>query len=537
MTESNQFELSTNTYFNRFAAGHWAQASSLKEVEVQLVADFDGVVEVVGLSSEGTFLIFRGALTQGNKIYKTFFPQGLKSVWINFYSQHSISENDFDFEFHSKNHSYLALPSSIAICTYNKPSFVERNLAILSQNLDSSLINKIIVVNQGSEIVKLPNHPSFEIIEQENLGGSGGFSRGLSEFLKIDSQGILLMDDDIIFIPEIIYRIFRFASLGNNEFAISTQMLNLFKPDEVWSDQEIVDLTILWSALHGRRLFSANSDPEFIIDGNMVGWWCGYFPRSYIEQIGLPLPLFIHWDDIEYSLRMQNFENFSVKTVFGFGVWHEPFDSKAQWGWISYFDIRNALIGSAVHKAKFLDAYKKITRVLIVTIMSHRYQANSAVVAGIRDFFNGPACLSIDQRRRAVDAFNQVENGEFIFSMKPKFSLLGMKVPGKWLAIIRHVLSVFKIVKPQNANAWTTRNFTSSKALQNSAIIEVFSRYGGTSEILIHNPQLARRGYLSSLALIMIFPFRWHPSKRRWIEDFDSLISEEFWDALRNSHK
>lgn len=73
------------------------------------------------------------------------------------------------------------------------------------------------------------------------------------------------------------------------------------------------------------------------------GWWCCCIPVSAIREKGLPLPVFIHRDDIEYGIRMGK-----LMTLNGIGVWHEAVTKKLpQIG--EYYDIRNMAILNAIH--------------------------------------------------------------------------------------------------------------------------------------------------------------------------------------------
>ena len=537
-TEDQYYKVSTNTYFNRFAAGQWAQATNLKKIKLNFVAHFDGFVEIYGLSSEGQYIIYKCQVSAGLEVNVEFEPKGVKSVWLDFYSRSPIFEDDVNFEFHSKDHAYETKSSTVVICTFNKASFVQQNLSLLAENLDSELINRVIIVNQGAEEIILPNFPIMKVIIQPNLGGSGGFARGISEFLKMDSDGIVLMDDDIVFIPEILYRLLRFASLGENKFAISTQMLNLYRPREVWADQESVDLVNLWGKPHGRQQFDANEQPEFILGGDMVAWWCGYFPRSYVQAAGLPLPFFIHWDDVEYCLRMQGINGFSVKTIFGFGVWHEPFDGKPKWGWISYFDIRNALIAGSIYESKFVDVYRKVIKTLIVTVVSHRYQANCAIQAGIKDFMTGSSCLLGNQRGRATEAFNLPGIPESIKTpVVQEKSLPIQKSRSVFSVVIRSLFLSLRFVKPKYNYSILSSRLASAKLIQNSSHVEILSPYGGQIEFVAFNPVLARKTFSNSMLLILLFPLRWKVSKKKWINEFEYLKSEKFWELQRSPNQ
>ena len=79
-----------------------------------------------------------------------------------------------------------------------------------------------------------------------------------------------------------------------------------------------------------------------------VGWWYSCIPVTFINKSKLPLPLFIHRDDIEYGLRA----NGEFILLNGICVWHEAFENKCP-GTNEYYDIRNLAILNAIHDEKF----------------------------------------------------------------------------------------------------------------------------------------------------------------------------------------
>jgi galactofuranosylgalactofuranosylrhamnosyl-N-acetylglucosaminyl-diphospho-decaprenol beta-1,5/1,6-galactofuranosyltransferase len=66
-----------------------------------------------------------------------------------------------------------------------------------------------------------------------------------------------------------------------------------------------------------------------------------------LDRVGLPLPLFLRGDDLEFGCRL--LRN-AVTTVAlpGVGVWHESFERKGR-GWHAFYELRNLMIVGALH--------------------------------------------------------------------------------------------------------------------------------------------------------------------------------------------
>ena len=85
------------------------------------------------------------------------------------------------------------------------------------------------------------------------------------------------------------------------------------------------------------------------IDVDYNGWWMCMFPRVVSQQIGQPLPLFIKWDDTEYSLRAGK-AGFPTVTWPGVAIWHMAWaDKDDAIDWQAYFHLRNRLVVAALH--------------------------------------------------------------------------------------------------------------------------------------------------------------------------------------------
>ena len=79
------------------------------------------------------------------------------------------------------------------------------------------------------------------------------------------------------------------------------------------------------------------------MDVDYNAWWMCLIPRSVAEDLGLPLPLFIKWDDAEYGLRARS-RGYRTATVPGIAIWHMSFLEKDDTSdWQAYFHYRNRL--------------------------------------------------------------------------------------------------------------------------------------------------------------------------------------------------
>jgi galactofuranosylgalactofuranosylrhamnosyl-N-acetylglucosaminyl-diphospho-decaprenol beta-1,5/1,6-galactofuranosyltransferase len=217
-------------------------------------------------------------------------------------------------------------------------------------------------------------------------------------------EHVMLMDDDVRLEPDSVLRAQAFASATSSPVIVGTQMLNLQVRSQLHAMGEIVDLrTSFWRpapgsvyehdfaklTLRNQRLLHAR------IHSTYNGWWMCLFPREVLERTGLPLPLFIKWDDAEYALRAAEC-GFPTVTLPGSAIWHMPWTDKDDaTDWTAYFHLRNRLITLALHSP--YDVRRALVQDGLRTTFKHLMAMEYSTVAlhhkSIEDFLAGPEAL------------------------------------------------------------------------------------------------------------------------------------------------
>ncbi len=119
-------------------------------------------------------------------------------------------------------------------------------------------------------------------------------------------------------------------------------------------------------------------------------------PTVVLEEIGLSLPVFIKWDDSEYSLRARA-AGYPTVSLPGSAVWHVSWaDKDDAVDWQAYFHERNRMIVALLYSG-FLKGGRML-RESAMTATKHtismQYYAEPAVLDGImQDVLAGPEGL------------------------------------------------------------------------------------------------------------------------------------------------
>jgi galactofuranosylgalactofuranosylrhamnosyl-N-acetylglucosaminyl-diphospho-decaprenol beta-1,5/1,6-galactofuranosyltransferase len=417
-------EISFASYFNAFPASYWRRWSVLENVELRLAVDAECRVDIYRSKADGTQIHVRGTVLgdDGSGIRQARFVLDLQPFedggwyWFDL-TTHDKPVTLLEAGWYAGVDAPGRANASIGITTFNRPDDCVAALAALGEDpLVLDVIGAINVADQGTK--KIRDAEGFaaaaevlgdrlRIHDQPNLGGSGGFSRGMHESLvNTDCEQILLMDDDIVIEPDSVLRAVAFSRFAEQPTIVGGQMLNLQARSHLHTMGEVVDrYKFKWGPAphveHDHDFAEyplrdkESKDLHRRIDVDYNGWWMCLIPRSIAEKLGLPLPLFIKWDDAEYGLRAQA-AGHPTATLPGVAIWHMPWSDKDDaTDWQAYFHLRNRLVVAALHSpyrhggALIRDSLKNTLKHL----MSLEYSTVALQELAMHDFAEGPKAL------------------------------------------------------------------------------------------------------------------------------------------------
>lgn len=414
-------EVSFATYFNAFPASYWRRWSVLPSVVLRVELAGTGRVDVYRSKATGARIALSGIAFSGEPdsagSTSVEFEVGLEPfedggwIWFDVTTDTAVTVHSAGW------HAPVAAPGeasvAVGIPTFNRPDDCVNALrALTSDPLVDAVIKAVIVPDQGKS--KVRDHPGFadaaallesrlSIHDQPNLGGSGGYSRVMYEALKnTECEQILFMDDDIRIEPDSILRALALNRFAKSPMLIGGQMLNLQEPAHLHIMGEVVDRDVfMWTAAphaeydhdFAKKPLSDTDSKQlhrrFDVDGN--GWWMCLIPRAVAEEIGLPMPLFIKWDDWEFALRAAE-HGYPTATIPGVAIWHMAWSDKDDAiDWQAYFHLRNRLVVAALHHDDSIDG---ILRSMLKATLKHLSCLEYSTVAiqnrAIDDFLAGP---------------------------------------------------------------------------------------------------------------------------------------------------
>lgn len=300
---------------------------------------------------------------------------------------------------------------AIATTTFRKEKFIERNIELVKTELlgsDYDIAKHLTmhVIDNGSTLdAAALSDEHVTVTPNENVGGAGGFARGMIESLEqaTPATHVLLMDDDVEVSPESILRTYNLLRIVNDEYAeafVSGAMLNIEDTQDQKEDTGFIStydgscvpakpplqvtkfVDVVYNECYDEQL-SVPADAH-----RYAAWWYCVIPTAVIERNGLPLPVFVRFDDVEYGIRC----NPKFMTMNGICVWHAKFDIRYNAGVERYQTIRNQMIGQMT--TGLVPDTKTMLHSLhhMVDLECRKFNYTDAELAlqGFEDFLKGP---------------------------------------------------------------------------------------------------------------------------------------------------
>lgn len=384
--------LDFTTYFNSLSLKKWKRYTTIKAL--QLALQLEGCFQVTfHLYDEKGSVRHSSVETKSSCFTYSMETEELNGVLLGF-SLHCMSDvgqyigGQWNGEFTQWEDKKIG----VSITTFKREKYVKRTMNLLHDFQKDHPWLSVLVVDNGSTLEEMQGD-RFRVIHNRNFGGSGGFTRGMIEYVEQGAVDyVLLMDDDIVLETSALERTFSLLSgikRGYRKSFLAGAMLSMERPTVQYENTAYWNRFISKVMNHGLDLGNIGNllkNGEFKQQINQyAGWWYCCIPVQRIREIGYPLPFFIKADDMEYGIRNKR----EIILMNGIGVWHEVFSKKIS-PIIRYYSIRNSLILN--HYADGCGLYTLAGAVLgrIYKYLSERdFKSLEAMNFAIADYLTG----------------------------------------------------------------------------------------------------------------------------------------------------
>ena len=363
-------ELFSNTYFNSFCSPKWYRYTVIDEIivslrlkgnfEISLVKSFLADNEIINNTVKQLY-----SSSEEKKSISFKYNFSLDQFDGFYYLKLKAIENDSIFyggEILTDKAPINQIKMGAVICTFKRENFIYKNLDLFKYNIlknqNSQLkeqLDLFVIDNAGTLDHKYFDHNQLHLIQNKNVGGAGGFTRGIIEVLEstLPYTHVLLMDDDALLDINSLERTYAFLSytkkqhsdlyIGGATLRLDKQNIQL-ESGAVWNNnllfniKQNLDLTsvadILFNDLEESRSYNA--------------WVFSCIPLESLSPSNLPLPLFVRGDDMEFGIRNSK----KILTMNGICAWHAPLHNKYS-SFMTYYTLRNQLVLNALYDKNF----------------------------------------------------------------------------------------------------------------------------------------------------------------------------------------
>lgn len=189
---------------------------------------------------------------------------------------------------------------SAVVVTYNRLDLLKQSLEALFKQ--ETALSHIIVVDNKSDadtkyyLTSLGDKIDYLRLE-ENLGGAGGFNRGVRYFAEqTDDDYVWLMDDDTMAHPDTLTNFMDFADQKPDFSFLAAKVL--------WKDGSLAKMNVM-HYMNNSLIPATETKPVQTRNATFVSLLVS---RQAVEAVGLPITDFFIWgDDIEYTERAARF--------------------------------------------------------------------------------------------------------------------------------------------------------------------------------------------------------------------------------------
>ena len=382
-------------------------------------------------------------------------------------------------------------------------------------------------------------HLTSRVVPNRNLGGAGGFARGLMELRDEGwATHVLFMDDDVTFEPEIVGRLVAvLAHARDPMLCVSGSMLR----EEFHNRQFEAGARIDHDAVHIWQVNGFDydlTDEDELLDNEAElpidygGWWCFAFPIDLTPDN--PLPIFVRGDDVCFGLRYAAGRTMAMN---GIGVWHQEFANKNN-PVTFFYESRNIPVVLSVSR----DTYgaralrKRVADRTLRFTSAFKYESAAAVLDGTEAFLDGPdrlLAVSADELHTELRG----RYGERIEPLSPAERSRPLWSPPR--QPLPHLLRILSLVtlgghllpkRLRRHGRWAVRvDTTPAMAPFNSDELVYRHDAGGEGFVCTRDPKRFRAIVRRLRAVDRRITAEFDAAAEAWRAAYPKLVSEQFW--------
>lgn len=197
--------------------------------------------------------------------------------------------------------------TGIVICNYNKCDYVlgciQSVLESKTDDYDLYVVDNASTDDSAEKIQELYGDRLNLIVNEENLGGSGGFNTGIRKVVSAGYKYVWCLDNDVLVDEEALPYLVKFLDEHEETGMVGSKVYHMEHPDYVQQFGITIDFNELCVEAKYLNEFEDGTMPEVVYSDAVAA--CSVLVRtSLIKEIGpMPEANFLYWDDTEWGYR------------------------------------------------------------------------------------------------------------------------------------------------------------------------------------------------------------------------------------------
>ncbi len=307
----------------------------------------------------------------------------------------------------------------LSVTTFRREAAVARTAARFEDFIRKSPLAdhiSLVIVDNGSS-AQIAQSDKLCVIPNENLGGSGGFARGLIEARTRGASHCLFMDDDAAIHMASLERTWVFLAYATDPAtAVAGAISSGHDPAILWENGAVF-------ASHCRPCYNGTDlrNPAAVIEMELEttappppqhygGWWYFAFPVDHATH--MPFPFFVRGDDISFGLA----NPFNTLTLPGVMSFQDIGFSERESLMTLYLDLRSHLAHHLSLPALDIGRWRtaRIAAWFFArSLYSCHYETLAAMNQAVEDVLQGPDFFAenadLADRRKQITALRDIE--------------------------------------------------------------------------------------------------------------------------------
>jgi galactofuranosylgalactofuranosylrhamnosyl-N-acetylglucosaminyl-diphospho-decaprenol beta-1,5/1,6-galactofuranosyltransferase len=467
-------------------------------------------------------------------------PEGVLTFRLVALEPASFSEAAWETTEQPRRLPHLAL----SITTFKREQAVQATVARFEEFMTRSAIAPylhMIVVDNGASAEIAPTK-NVTPITNRNLGGSGGFSRGLLAAEERQATHCLFMDDDASIPMEALERTWVFLAYSlDTRLAVSGGMTMANNRWAVWESGAVFDRVCRpqWLGTDLRH-FGEVLEMEFGSAGPKPhnfygGWWFFAFPLAHVTR--RPFPFFVRGDDISFSIA----NDFEIATLPGVMCFQDADFSDKESLLTLYLDLRSHLVHHLALPEMEIGRFQTLTipaRFFVRAMMQNHQDTMSALALAVSDVLEGPKFFAENadmvKRRADLAAMRTVEAWTPLTGPKPPSRRRFDPRKNRVLRTIMkysfngYLLPFFSVWG--NSVTLSAGKRGALNEVWGAARVTYISGDGMQSFTVRHSKLIALRKGVRMTALMLKLAWNYTDIRATWRKGYQDLTTHEYWE-------